>query len=207
MTEHPTLFSVRLERALRRASEWHDGQTRKGSAIPYVQHVFGVALILDRLGFSEDVVIAGLLHDAVEDSGVDPRQVDDEFGPNVARMVVDCSEIKSDPNGAKRPWIERKTEHLERLSASGIPSRAVALADKLHNLSSMLLDLEQGRDVWSCFNAGRDQVVWYYQQAIRRYAGDDPALARLAEECTRVLKMIASRGSGNPSAKSADRGS
>ena len=47
---------------------WHRGQTRKGSDLPYLVHPFAVAMILDRLGFDEDVVIAGLLHDAVEDT-------------------------------------------------------------------------------------------------------------------------------------------
>jgi len=75
-----------------------------------------VALILDRLGFSEEVVLAGLLHDAIEDvPEVTEARIADEFGAQVAALVAFCSERKTDALGAKRPWIERKTEHLALL--------------------------------------------------------------------------------------------
>ena len=63
------LMTSRLEAAFRWAAECHEGQTRKGSRTPYVEHVAAVALVVDRAGFDEDVVIAGLLHDVVEDTG------------------------------------------------------------------------------------------------------------------------------------------
>ena len=66
----------------------HRGQTRKGSDIPYFEHAAAVALILDRAGFDEDVVIAGLLHDVVEDTDATLEDVGARFGPDVREMVA-----------------------------------------------------------------------------------------------------------------------
>src|SRR4051812_29594254 len=135
------LLTPKLERALRWAATCHHGQVRKGGEVPYVEHVMAVGWILDRLGFPEDVVVAGLLHDVVEDTEATLEQVRAQFGPRVAALVDHCSEIKTDAQGRKRPWIDRKRDHLEALAAAPVEARAVALADKLHNLLSIQLDL------------------------------------------------------------------
>ena len=83
-------MSPRLERALRSSAVWHAGQTRKGSDVPYFVHAAAVALILDRAGFEEDVVIAGLLHDVVEDTGATFDDVAAGFGPAVV-LSATCS--------------------------------------------------------------------------------------------------------------------
>src|SRR5262245_55736125 len=105
-------MTLDLERALRWAAVCHQGQFRKACGAPYVEHVVGVALMLDRLGFAEDVVIAGLLHDAVEDTAATLEEVEARFGAVVAETVRHCSEIKTDAAGRKRPWIDRKRDHL-----------------------------------------------------------------------------------------------
>src|SRR5437879_8941353 len=79
-------ITPRLEQALRWSARWHQGQTRKGGAIPYFQHVAAVAMILDRAGFDEDVVIAGLLHDVVEDTAATFEDVAARFGSAVAEQ-------------------------------------------------------------------------------------------------------------------------
>jgi (p)ppGpp synthase/HD superfamily hydrolase len=159
-----------------------------------VQHVVGVAMILDRLGFDEEVVIAGLLHDAVEDvAGVTLDRVAAEFGPRVAGLVGWCTETKADAGGRPRPWIDRKTEHIAHLRGAPAEARAVALADKLHNLTSILVDLQDGRPVWSLFNADRAQVLWYYGACIAAYEGGDPRLAALAASCREVLAAVSPR--------------
>src|SRR5438270_8031546 len=101
-------MTPKLERALRWAAVAHRSQERRGSGVPYVQHAMAVAMILDRLGFSEDVVIAGLLHDLVEDTRTTIEQLHDEFGAQVAETVHFCSETKTDAQGRLRPWIDRK---------------------------------------------------------------------------------------------------
>ena len=184
------LLSLNLERALRWAATCHHGQFRKGSDTPYVEHLMGVALILDRLGFDEEVVIAGLLHDVVEDTAVTLDQVEARFGADVAATVGHCSEIKTDSQGQKRPWLDRKRDHLEAMAGAPIEARAVILADKLHNLLSIELDLLEGRPVWPSFNAGRDQVLWYYRTTIERLGSGAPGLEALAARGLQVLSAI-----------------
>ncbi|MBX6313104.1 MAG: bifunctional (p)ppGpp synthetase/guanosine-3',5'-bis(diphosphate) 3'-pyrophosphohydrolase [Isosphaeraceae bacterium] len=198
-------ISPNLERALRRAAVWHRDQVRKGSDTPYVQHVVGVAWMLDRLGYPEEVVIAGLLHDAVEDTSATLADIEREFGRDVAEIVGHCTEVKRDPQGRQRPWIDRKRDHLAHLADAPIATRAVVLADKLHNLISIEVDLLDGRDVWSRFNAGREEVLWYYRSMIERLGVGDPRLETLAQCCQEVMRRVAAI-SGAPAAEiGADR--
>jgi len=190
MEPPPALFSATRERALRWAATCHQGQVRKGSDVPYVEHVVAVAWILDRLGFPEEVVVAGLLHDAVEDTDATLEQVGERFGPEVAAIVAHCSEVKTDAQGRKRPWFDRKRDHLLALTGAPATARAVVLADKLHNLLSIQLDLHDGRPVWSTFHADRAQVLRYYRATIERCGAGDDRLETLARHCRELLDAI-----------------
>jgi len=189
----PIAISSVLDLAIRRAAEWHRGQDRKGSSTPYIAHPFAVAMILDRSGFAENVVVAGLLHDVVEDCGVTLATITLEFGAEVASIVAAVSEEKTDASGAKRPWADRKRDHIAVVASASVEARAVALADTLHNLSSIRLDLEAGRAVWSIFNAGRTDVLAYHREKIERFGYGDARLAALAEACREVLEIVASQ--------------
>src|SRR5205823_9550598 len=103
------------------------------------------------------------------------------------------SEVKEDAAGRKRPWIDRKQDHLATLARASTAARAVILADKLHNLSSIELDLDEGRPVWTLFNADRSQVLWYYHATIDACARDDPRVQSLADACRDVLARVESR--------------
>ena len=184
------LISDNLERATRWAAIAHQGQTRRGSRTPYVQHVFAVAMILDRLGFAEPVVIAGLLHDIVEDTEATFNDVEGRFGPEVTAMVRHCTEVKNDEQGRKRPWIDRKRSHLAALAEAPADARSVLLADKLHNLTSILHDLHDGIDVWPSFHADRESILWYYRTAVETFGKGSVELDRLAAECLRILEEI-----------------
>jgi (p)ppGpp synthase/HD superfamily hydrolase len=191
MSEPPrTVISLNLERALRWAAVRHHGQTRKGSDVPYVEHLVGVALILDRLRFDEDTVIAGLLHDVVEDTAATAEEVEAMFGPVVGEIVRHCSERKHDASGRKRPWLDRKREHLAAFAEAPPNARAVLLADKLHNLLSIELDLREGRAVWASFNADLAQVLWYYRASIETLAVGERRLEELGAHCRAVLETI-----------------
>ena len=190
MMTRSSLFGPLSQRAIRRAAEWHRGQVRRGSGVPYVEHVYAVALILDRAGFDEEVVVAGVLHDAVEDTEATMGQVRDEFGPRVASLVGHCSEVKLDADGRIRPWAGRKRDHLSALSTAPSEAAAIVLADKLHNLLSIKLDLDEGRPVWSTFHADRAEVLAYYRGAIEVCAGKGPGLAVLADACWAALAEV-----------------
>ncbi len=188
-------ISPRVERALRWAAILHAGQTRKASDIPYFAHVAAVAMIVERAGFDDEAVIAALLHDAVEDTDATLQDVEDRFGPVVAATVAACSEIKHDAEGRPRPWIDRKRDHLLAMVGLDLAARAVILADKLHNLVSIELDLDEGRPVWKAFNARRDQVLWYYRAVIDACDDEaDPRVHGLAQAARAALERVEARG-------------
>lgn len=189
----PTSFALpgpRLEEALALAAERHAGQTRRGSGVPCIAHLVAVGWILDRAGFDEDTVIAGLLHDLVEDTETTLDEVRARFGPVVAELVGHGSEVKTDERGRARPWIDRKRDHLAALEHAPVEARAVVLADKLHNLRSIRADLAAGRPIWSLFHADRDAVLWYFASMIAACGAGDPRLEPLAAECRELLDAI-----------------
>ena len=137
-------FTERLHRALDVAALAHKGQARKdpGLAIPYVSHVCGVAFLLAAHGFEEDVVVACLLHDVLEDSQKYAGELK-AFGDRVYRIVEQVSEATKEA-----PWRERKVRYANALRDAWPEAKAVSCADKIHNMQSILLSIERGRPVW-----------------------------------------------------------
>ncbi len=192
MTLNAPLIDSRFEQALRLAAVAHQGQFRRSSGVPYVEHAVAVAWILERAGFDEDVVIAGLLHDVVEDTPTTLAQIEQRFGRVVSELVAHCSEVKTDDQGRKRPWLDRKSDHLAALKDAPRGARAIVLADKLHNLLSIDIDLREGQPVWDGFHADRQRVLWYYRSSIAICAADstDSRLQQIAARCLEVLGGI-----------------
>lgn len=187
------LFSPLMERALRVAAVAHRGQLRKSSNVPYLAHPLAVAMILCRAGFDDETVLAAaMLHDVVEDTPTSLHDLAGRFPDAVLRIVDALSENKTDASGAARPWIDRKTEHVEEIAAATTEAKAVVLADKLHNLQSMLHDRDElGEAFWNRFNAGKEQVLWYHRAMLEAAADDDPRVARLQAECRALLQELA----------------
>jgi len=113
MTDHPSRFG----QALAYGEFAHAGQLRKGTTVPYVAHLLGVAALALEHGADEDEAIAALLHDTVEDcGGLDRlRDVRERFGPNVADIVMGCTDATEIP---KPPWKERKQTYIHDLQAA-----------------------------------------------------------------------------------------
>ncbi len=176
-------LSPQYERALQFAARAHRQQMRKGTDIPYITHVVHVSVVLLRYGFDEDVVIAGLLHDVVEDCGVTPQELEALFGANVARLVEAVSERKR-IGGVERSWEERKTEAIAHLRHGDSAVAALKAADALHNIYSIVTDLALvGSAVWQRFKRGPDRMLWYYREilaVVRDTLGDHPIVAELA---------------------------
>lgn len=153
----------RFLRAFDFAADKHRRQTRKGSTIPYIAHLIGVASLVLEAGGDEDLAIAALLHDVVEDCGGAERlkEVRRRFGKRVADIVDGCTDAYEMP---KPPWHERKVSYINRLKKENVGTRLVSAADKLHNVRSILSDYRAlGESVWSRFNGGRDGTLWYYR--------------------------------------------
>lgn len=153
-------FSRRVHKAIDLAARAHQGQSRKDRdiPIPYIAHCFGVACLLAEFGFDEDVFVAGLLHDVLEDQPECMPEVE-QFGKQVAALVRAISERKLDAAGEERPWAERKSEYIEHLRGAPPEARAISCADKIHNMQSILLALERGGEIWSGLKAPPDKQL------------------------------------------------
>lgn len=185
-------FSLLVERALRRAARAHRGHLRKASDLPYVTHPAGVALALAQAGFhDEHVLAAALLHDVVEDTPCTFDELAAEFPPRVIELVRVLTERKFERDGRRRSWLDRKREHIAHLAKAPREARAIALADKLHNLGSMIYDLASGEELWSRFGAAPAQIVWYHRSMIDAAAQDDPELQGLRDACRQLLDQLA----------------
>jgi (p)ppGpp synthase/HD superfamily hydrolase len=159
----PPHLGVRLQKAFRYAAEKHAGQTRKQTAVPYLSHLMAVTSLVLEAGGDEDMAIAALLHDVVEDCGGAPRlrEVRKLFGQRVAKIVEGCTDSFSDP---KLPWIVRKNEYLERLRHEDEETRLVSASDKLHNVRTVIADHRtDGEKIWRRFSGKRDGTLWYYR--------------------------------------------
>lgn len=198
MTNHQSLFSPLIERAMRIAAQAHRHHHRKGSDLPYITHPAQAAMILLRAGIDDDEILAAaLLHDVVEDTEHTLAMLAADFPPKVVLLVAAMTERKHDHDGRKRSWQERKDEHLQHIAAESWEARAIVLADKLHNLGSMVEDLEAGQDLWTRFNSPPEKILWYYREMIAAAEQGDPRLAALAEECTVLVERLTARTPDN----------
>ena len=141
-----------LKRALDQAAVWHHGQVRKypGTTVPYMSHPAGVAAILSRHGFDEEVVAAGALHDAIEDTIATVVEVERLFGRRVAELVRGASE-----EDKTLSWEERKRAYLERFPHKPWEAQAITLADKIDNFESIIVCAEVHGDPWAMFKRGK----------------------------------------------------
>ena len=159
------MISSRLSSALALAVQAHDGQVRKGTAIPYIAHPMGVASIALDFGATENQAIAALLHDVLEDGGPHYAPlIEAQFGAEVLALVQACTDGVPDASGMKADWGERKRAYLAHLAQAPAEVLLVSGADKLHNARAIVSDLITiGPEVFKRFKAGRDGTLWYYR--------------------------------------------
>jgi len=157
-------LSDQFQKAFDYAFKLHRNQIRKGSNIPYISHLLAVTALVMEDGGDEEEAIAALLHDAVEDQGglETLNQIKVHFGERVASIVEECSDSFTTP---KPPWRDRKSKYLENLSSASPSVLKVSLADKLHNIRSLILAYQkEGQAIWSNFRGGKEGTMWYYHQ-------------------------------------------
>ena len=154
-------------RAVKRAREWHDGQVRKGSEVPYISHLLAVASLVLEAGGDEELAIAALLHDAIEDQPdeASPKKIRKQFGKRVAQIVEECSDREHGEKSTRANWRQRKETYIESLEEASDDLLLVSCADKLHNARSLLRDLaEEGDGVWKRFREPDPaKQLWYYR--------------------------------------------
>jgi (p)ppGpp synthase/HD superfamily hydrolase len=180
--------------ALIYASTKHHGQVRKGTDIPYITHPVAVAEILSRYDCTPDVVYAGLLHDVIEDTQVTQSELTEQFGANIAALVIAVSETKTEAN-KRIAWEVRKLHQLQILEDSGAEVAQLKAADVLHNLTTIVMDMElSGDEVWQRFNANKNKQLWYYSTLISVLIdklGDHRLSMELQNVLTRLLHTSA----------------
>jgi (p)ppGpp synthase/HD superfamily hydrolase len=187
---HP--LSDRFTDALAYAATLHRTQARKGTPIPYVSHLIGVAsLVLEHQG-TEDEAIAALLHDAIEDQG-GPKTGDvirERFGHAVYAIVKGCTDTELEPKPA---WRERKENYVAHVRHAPASVKLVSAADKLYNARTILKDYRAlGQPLWDRFTGGRDGTLWYYRALVEALAAGSPTDAQraLVDELGRVVAEI-----------------
>jgi len=153
------MFSTSIERALSAAIEAHDGQSRRGpTPAPYIVHPLHVALMLARWSQDESVIVAGLMHDVVEDCEAwTVERVEAEFGSHAAGIVGQLTEDKG------LTWEQRKRAGIEHVAHLSPQAATVKACDKLHNLATLLAELrahpEQADAIWAGFKGGRERTL------------------------------------------------
>lgn len=173
--------SERFQRALAATVQYHRTHYRKGGSIPYISHLLSVASIVMENSCDEDMWIAALLHDAVEDAGgeLTLKEIREEFGNRVAQLIMDCSDDVPGTDGIKAPWTERKLGFINKVSEMETASALIVLADKLHNIRSLRIDYSlHGDDVFQRFTAGKAGSLWYYREMYKALSarGDLPEI-------------------------------
>ena len=192
-------YSDRINHAFAFAAKHHDRQVRKGTALPYLTHPANVAVILTRYGQDEDTVIAGILHDVVEDCvrehytrAMLEQRIGDKFGTVVLDTVLAVTERREDDDGVELSSQDRKSDYLERLKLASERARWVCAADKIHNGSTILADLrrtEFPETVWQRFGGGMPATIAWYRRVYERLVElgfDAPIMAELGEVSRRL---------------------
>src|SRR5678815_1731538 len=173
-----TGYSDVINHALAFAAKHHDRQVRKGTKLPYLTHPANVAIILTRYGRDNDTVVAGILHDVIEDCIRDgytremlEQRIGDKFGPTVLDTVLAVTYRRHDDDGVELSGEDRKEDYLERLGTATEQARWVCAADKVHNASSIVADLRRTVDpetVWNRFGGGKSGTARWYRQVYDR---------------------------------------
>lgn len=154
-----------LHKAIEFAAIKHNNQKRKGGDTPYIVHPLEVMQILTDNGCEEKVIIAGILHDTLEDTDTTIQELTDNFGEEIANLVKGESEDKS------KSWQERKQTTIDNLVNDSFETKLICCADKLSNLKSMYCDYQKiGEKLWARFNAPKEKSKWYYNAIINAIA-------------------------------------
>jgi len=188
LEKRKSFLTRRFEQALLFATRKHAGQSRKGTLVPYISHLLSVAGLVLEAGGDEDLAIAALLHDVVEDCGGAPmlKEVRRRFGKRVAQVVEGCTDTDVYP---KPPWRERKENYLKHLRTADEDTRLVSAADKLHNARTILTDYrESGEAIWDRFQGKRDGTLWYYGALLDEFRRTKPN--RPVNEFERVVQEL-----------------
>jgi (p)ppGpp synthase/HD superfamily hydrolase len=192
-------YSDRINHALAFAAKHHDQQVRKGTRLPYLTHPANVAIILTSYGCDETTVVAGILHDVIEDCVTKDytremleQRIASKFGADVLDTVLAVTHRKHDDEGEQFSSEDVRHDYLRRLAHASERARWVCAADKLHNANSLLADLQrtiQPENVWSRFKAGKEGTIGWYRSVydrLRELKFETPIMPELEKTVIRL---------------------
>ncbi|HEX6574577.1 MAG TPA: HD domain-containing protein [Gemmatimonadaceae bacterium] len=174
-------YSDAINHAFAFAAKHHDRQVRKGTRAPYLTQPANVAVILARYDREESEVVAGILHDVVQDwvregytRDMLDQRIGEKFGAEELAMVLTITQRKVDDDGIEMSLEERREDILGRLDDATESALWVFAADKVHTANSLLSDLRRTVDrnvVWSRTSGGRSATVKWYRDICDRLSG------------------------------------
>lgn len=196
------ILTHRLQAAINEAARLHRDQIRKDSLqTPYITHLVAVMMLISSATHDEDILIAGLLHDTLEDvDGYTPAMLEETFGKRVCDIVLGVTE-ESKLEGKKLPWKEVKEAYLKKLDGTSEESIVVSLADKIQNTRSLIeLMNTAGQASLPHFASSQEDRLWFHNEVLaigRERLGDDHILVEELrmelEEMDRTLKKFESK--------------
>ncbi len=130
--------------------------------MPYVSHLFSVAILVAEDGAHDDVVTAALLHDTLEDTKTTREEITAAFNERVADLVEMVSERK------ELDWKERKMDYLARLREADDDALCIAIADKIDNVESRTEEYQQGGEAFLAkWKHPNGEHLWFYGEALK----------------------------------------
>ncbi len=174
-----------IYKAIQMAIKAHEHQLRKLDNDIYVAHPIEVGVILAKHNLPDEVIIAGILHDTVEDTSLTLEKIESEFGSSVAAYVKLCSELNKGES-----WKKRKLSYLDQLENAPNDVLFIVCVDKLTNIQSIQRNFEAyGPAIWQKFNAGYEEQKWYYEAILEKLSPicNHPLYEALQSAITRVF--------------------
>jgi (p)ppGpp synthase/HD superfamily hydrolase len=162
------IYTTKIQKAIKFATKTHNQyqqQLRKGKVIPYITHPLTAGIILALAKAPEEVIVAGILHDTIEDSletkKVTPQMIEERFGKKVMDLVVSVTEEK---NLSRHERKALAIEHIKHFSRGSV---LVKSADILSNGTELLDDYQKvGKEVFKRFKATPSETITNYKRAI-----------------------------------------
>lgn len=151
-----------VDQATQFIAQKYEGKHRTAMQIPYAAHLFGVARILKSEGYNETIVVAGLLHDILEDDIATEQEIEELFGLEVLSLVRSATELPK-----TYEWQLRKEDVIKRIGGKSEEELAILLAEKIYNMKSIVVEINQfGDSLWEKFNAPKEKQEWYYRSIV-----------------------------------------
>ncbi|MFA5827758.1 MAG: HD domain-containing protein [Candidatus Shapirobacteria bacterium] len=185
-------LTPKIQKAIKIAAEKHAGQVRQGDNLPFIVHLLEVAWVLSNYSNDENVIVAGLVHNVVNNvddySFVD---IKNDFGELVMAMVFDVSEDKEAGSELKgqASWEERKNKYLQHAETMSQEAMLICAADKIVTLTVISNSMKTtGKELWNKMGVASNKLFWFYGEILKIL--QKRSYSKISEEMAAVLKRV-----------------